>query len=135
VDQRDPTADKRLVEYCLGVPMEAFLSQGVPRALARRALADRLPQSVLDERRKGYQAADWHVGLTAARGAIEEEVSRMTECGPAARTLDIGRLCAMIEDWPASGWERSGISDSYRLALLRGVSAGHFLRRASGGNR
>jgi asparagine synthase (glutamine-hydrolysing) len=98
-------------------------------------LADRLPRSVLDERRKGYQTADWHEGLTSARVSIEEEVSRLAECGPAAQTLDIGRLRALVENWPSSGWERSETSNAYRLALLRGVSAGHFLRKASGANQ
>jgi asparagine synthase (glutamine-hydrolysing) len=135
VDQRDPTADRRLVEYCLGVPMEAFLSEGEPRALGRRAMADRLPKAVLSERRKGYQAADWHEGLTAARGAIEAEVDRLGACGPAAQLLNVERLRAMAENWPASGWERGDTSNAYRLALLRGLSAGHFLRRASGANQ
>ena len=135
VDQRDPTADKRLIEFCLGVPMEAYLSQGEPRALARRALADRLPQSLLDERRKGYQAADWHEGLSAARVELEAEVARLEACGPAARTLDVARLRGLIENWPEGGWDRNGIRNAYRHALLRGVSAGHFLRRASGANR
>ena len=134
VDQRDPTADRRLVEYCLGVPMHAFLSHGEPRALGRRALADRLPHAVLNERRKGYQAADWHEGLTAARAEIEAEVSRLAECGPAAQTLDLGRLRVLLDNWPERGWERNGVLNAYRFALLRGVSAGHFLRRASGAN-
>jgi len=135
VDQRDPTADKRLIEFCLGVPMEAYLSQGELRALARRALADRLPRSVLDERRKGYQAADWHEGLSAARAQIEAEVARLEACGPAAQTLDLARLRGLIDNWPDGDWNRNGVQNAYRFALLRGVSAGHFLRRASGTNR
>jgi asparagine synthase (glutamine-hydrolysing) len=131
VDQRDPTADKRLVEYCLGVPTEAFLSQGEPRALARRALADRLPQSVLNERRKGYQAADWHEGLVAARDAIDAEVGRLAECAPATQTLDLDQLRRLIAECPESGWDRRAVVNSYRLALLRGLSAGHFLRKVS----
>jgi len=133
IDQRDPTADKRFAEFCLGVPMEAFL-QGATRALGRRALADRLPPSVLSERRKGYQAADWHEGLTAARGEVEAEIARLAQCGPAARMLDIERLRALTEHWPRSGWERDGTRNAYRLALLRGISAGHFLRKAGRGN-
>lgn len=82
-------------------------------------------------RRKGYQAVDWHEGLTAARARSK----RLAECGPAAQTLDVGRLRALIENWPTSGWDRNGTHNSYRLALLRGVSAGHFMRRASGANR
>ena len=42
---------------------------------------------------------------------------------------------ALVENWPTSGWERNDIIRRYRLALLRGISAGHFLRKASGANR
>ena len=42
-----------------------LLKKGVRRPLARAALADRLPAAVLDERRKGYQAADWSEGMGA----------------------------------------------------------------------
>ena len=51
IDERDPTADVRLLEFCLAVPTEQFLPTGTQKALARRALADRLPKRVLDERR------------------------------------------------------------------------------------
>jgi hypothetical protein len=37
-------------------------------------------------------------------------------------------------DWPAQGWHHEDTIEQYRLALLRGISVGHFLRRASGGN-
>jgi len=134
IDQRDPTADKRLVEYCLRVPTEQFLANGETRALARRALSDRLPQVVLNERAKGYQVVDWHEGLSAARGEVEAELSRLLPCAPAARTLDIERLQNLVSNWPDEGWERQDVASSYRLALLRGISAGHFLRKASGTN-
>lgn len=135
VDIRDPTADKRLVEFCLAVPTDQFLHDGVPRALAKRALADRLPAAVLNESKKGYQAADWHEGLTAARGAITAELSRLDECAPAAKLLDLPRLKQLVANWPTSGWERKSVRQAYRLALLRGTAAGHFLRKASRSNR
>jgi asparagine synthase (glutamine-hydrolysing) len=135
IDLRDPTADKRLVEYCLSIPTEAYLSNGVPRALAKRMLADRLPRAVLSEQRRGYQAADWHEGLTAARGEITAELARMTECPAAARMLDIERLTQLVNDWPTAGWERDETIRSYRWMLLRCISAGHFLRKAPGTDR
>src|SRR5262249_2649880 len=70
VDYRDPTADVRLLEFCLAVPTEQFLHNGVLRSLARRALADRLPKQVLEEPRRGFQVADWHEDLAAARDGI-----------------------------------------------------------------
>jgi asparagine synthase (glutamine-hydrolysing) len=135
IDYRDPTADKRLVEYCLSIPTEQYLQNGVPRALAKRALADRLPQAVLNERKRGYQAADWHEGVTAARVEIAAELDRLAACAPAAKTLDIERMKRLVENWPTSGWERDDVIRPYRLALLRGVAAGHFLRKASGANQ
>ncbi len=134
IDQRDPTADKRLVEYCLSVPTEQYCSKGVTRALAKGAFADRLPQAVLGERKKGYQAVDWHEGLTAGRGSIAAELDRLAPCAPAANVLDIERLRELVQNWPTSGWERDDVIQSYRLALLRGISAGHFLRMAAGEN-
>ena len=135
VDQRMPLADKRLVEYCLTIPTEQFLADGVPKALAKRALADRLPQAVLNEQKKGYQAVDWHEGLTAARAEIASELDRLAACVPAAKALDIDRMKRLVENWPTSGWERDEVMQPYRLALLRGISAGHFLRKASGANQ
>ena len=135
VDHRDPLADKRLVEYCLGVPTEEYLADGVPRALARRAFSDRLPSAVLNERRMGLQAADWHEGLSAARSEVAAEVDRLAACAPAAKVLDVEKMKRLIENWPTSGWEREEIEDRYRLALLRGISAGHFLRKTTGANQ
>jgi asparagine synthase (glutamine-hydrolysing) len=134
IDIRDPTADKRLAEYCLGLPTAAFFADGVPRALAKHALADRVPQIVLNERRRGYQFADWHEGLTAARAEMAAEIDRVGACAPAARLLDIERMRRLVEDWPTGGWERCDVTLSYRHALLRGISAGHFLRKAMGAN-
>jgi asparagine synthase (glutamine-hydrolysing) len=134
IEMRDPAADRRLVEFCLGVPMEEYLSDGVPRALAKRALADRLPEEVLSERRKGLQAVDWHDGATASRAEIRAMIGAIASSRSVARLLDVERLQTLADDWPTSGWERDGIFQSYRLALLRGVSAGHFLKKASGAN-
>ena len=53
IDVRDPTADRRLVEFCLAVPTDQFMRDGAPRALARRALADRLPAAVLNRADEG----------------------------------------------------------------------------------
>lgn len=135
IDQRDPTADRRLVEYCLSVPTEHYLADGTTRALAKRALAGRLPQAILDEQKKGYQAIDWHEGLTAARSDLAAELSRLAACAAATSTLDIERMNALVKNWPSSGWERDDLIQSYRSALLRGISAGHFLRKALGANQ
>ena len=134
IDQRDPAADVRLIEFCLAVPTEQFFRNGIQRSLARRALADRLPKQVLDEWRRGLQSPDWHEDLTAVRGRIAEELDRLEACAAATRALDQPRLRRLTENWPSSGWERDQVIQSYRLALLRAISTGHFLRKATGSN-
>ena len=134
IDRRDPLADKRLVEYCLSIPTEEYLSDGVSRALAKRALADRLPPAVLNEWKDGYQAADWHEGLTAARAEVAAELDRLSASAPATSALDIDRMKRLVENWPTSGWDDNEVIEHYRTALLRGISAGYFLRKASGAN-
>jgi asparagine synthase (glutamine-hydrolysing) len=134
VDSRDPTADRRLIELCLSIPDEQYLSKGYTRALARRAFADRLPQAVVRETRKGLQAADWYEGLQAGVAEGREEVERLAALPAAAATLDTQRMKSLLEHLPEGGWQTHETQGQYRLALLRGVSAGHFLRKATGAN-
>jgi len=134
IDQRDPTSDVRLLEFCLSVPTEQFWHAGIQRALARRALADRLPKLILEETRRGQQSADWHETLTADRDRIAAEIRRLDSCPPAARALDLPRLHRLIENLPKDGWDRQEVFHSYYIALSRAVSVGHFLRRTTGTN-
>lgn len=55
--------------------------------MARGAFRDRLPVSVVLERRKGYQAVDWHEALTKARPQLDAEVQRLATVDSAAELL------------------------------------------------
>ncbi|MDB5694915.1 MAG: asparagine synthase [Sphingomonas bacterium] len=135
IDLRDPTADRRLVEFCLSVPPEQYLAGGITRALARRAFADRLPPETANETRKGYQGADWFEGLDADRAALADEIAHIGRDSLAAGLIDLPRARALLADWPVGAqWQRDDQVMHYRLALLRGVSTGHFLRKVSGVN-
>jgi asparagine synthase (glutamine-hydrolysing) len=135
IEQRDATADRRLIEFCLSVPLDRYLRSGVTRALARTAFADRLPPSVRDEQRRGHQGADWHEGLAEAQaqGALGAEL-RSIGGSLAASVIDIARMQGFEASLPVSDWHKPAVVWPYRLALLRGVSAGHFIRRAEGSN-
>lgn len=134
VDVRDPTRDRRLIEYCLSLPEEECLVNGTTRALSRHAFANRLPRDVIEARTKGYQAVDWHEGLSAACEQLRDELERLDACAPAAAVIDVPRLRNLVENWPDGDWHRDRVMRPYRLALLRGISTGHFVRRAGGSN-
>jgi asparagine synthase (glutamine-hydrolysing) len=133
IDVRDPTSDRRLVEFCLRIPAEQFLKDGVMRSLARRALSDRLPEAVATSALRGYQASDWVEGIEAARAAIGQEIERSAPLPAAADKLDLDRLRLLLDQWPDT-WDDPGLIQRYRFQLLRAVSAGHFIRRVTGGN-
>jgi asparagine synthase (glutamine-hydrolysing) len=135
LDYRDPTSDRRLVEYCLSLPPDAFIKGGVRRAVAREALEKRVPEALLRETRPGLQRADWHEGATAARTELAEELERAEACEAAKDLLDIPRLRRLVEEWPSGGWDRPGVDKAYRLDLLRSVSVAHFIRKVSGSNQ
>ncbi|HEX4737413.1 MAG TPA: asparagine synthase-related protein [Allosphingosinicella sp.] len=132
IDERDPTADRRLIEFCLSLPIEMLLKDGERRPLAHAALSDRLPRALLDETRKGYQAADWHEGMTRHRSEISQLLDRIAADPVAARLLDLESLRRWLRDWPSGGWEKPEVMARYRGALLTALSAGHFILAARG---
>lgn len=62
------------------------------------------------------------------------EVARIADCAPAASLLEVARMQALVENWPSSGWTDPVITRDYRLALLRGIAIGHFVRKTVGAN-
>lgn len=130
IDKRDPTADPRLIDFCLSLPVDMLLSGGERRPLARAALADRVAPAVLDERRKGYQSADWHVGLSRDRDRIAGLLEEMAADDTASRLIDVEALRALVRTWPAGGWDNPRTIGAYRIGLLKGLTAGHFILAA-----
>lgn len=130
IDERDPTADRRLVEFCLSVPDAQFRLGGMSASLARRAMADRLPRSVLRQRARGLQAADWYFGFTDPQRELHEKIAKLAACPNTKRMLDIAAMRRAIDEWPSSGWHEPEVAERYRYDLLRALSNGDFLLRA-----
>ncbi len=60
---RDPCMDKRVIEFCLSLPMEQYCYRGVTRRLVREYFAGIVPDHVIKDERYGCQSADmlWKV--------------------------------------------------------------------------
>ena len=133
-EMRDPHADRRLLEFALAVPETMYRRDGVPRAFARRVLADRLPRSILDERRGGTNTPMWFRSLDARRNAIATEIERLEASTLARRLIDLPRLKRLMAQWPKDENEAERRKGDYCLALARGVHVGRFIRWVEGGN-
>jgi asparagine synthase (glutamine-hydrolysing) len=129
IECRDPTQDKRVFEYCYSIPIEQYLVGGQTRSLVRRAMRGRLPDSTLDRTTRGLQSADWFLTMGSRRKQMQEELLQLRKSSLANRLLDLDRLSKLLNDWPADGFDREPVIDSWCLALSRGLSVGNFIRQ------
>ncbi len=113
VDMRTPLADRRLVEFCLALPEEQYAGGGQTRRLIRRSMADRLPPQILDNQRRGLQAADWAQQVERDRERLLTEVASFAQDALVSRVIDLRRLRELLEHWPRD-------VDPARVALYRG---------------
>jgi asparagine synthase (glutamine-hydrolysing) len=141
VDGRDPTADRRLVDFCLALPEQHFIHQGRVSSLLRDAMEGLMPAGQLARRTRGYQAADWFEGVVAAREGLLDEITRLESSPLASRALDLPRLRALALALPDAATPPDQLrmltrehEVTHRLALLRGLSVGRFIRMVEGGN-
>ena len=103
IDTRAPTLDRRLTEFCIGVPEDQFLRKGRERWLIRRAMQGLLPDHVLSNPKRGAQAADWFRRLTRERDQIAAEVKRLTDNPEVSSIIDQPRLIEALDRWPEAG--------------------------------
>lgn len=127
-DLRDPTGDVRIVEFCLALPEDQYLRDGQPRWLIRRAMADRLPRLILENKQRGLQAADWFERLSGAQAQILDELARLETSELARRALDLPRLRRLAEQMPQTGGSAAQQMVDYRIVLEFGLMTGRFLR-------
>lgn len=75
---RDPTNDKRVIDFCLAVPNEVCVREGMDRALLRKAMKDILPEKVrLNQNIRGIQGADWIHRMRHQWGSFVDEIIEM----------------------------------------------------------
>lgn len=126
LEERDPLANRRLIDFSFRVPPEQLLHNGVSRPLVRSALSDRLPSAVLSPDLRGYQGADWYERFDRAEAyALIEEIA---PCSAVNELLEIAKIRAAIESWPSEGWECPKVRGFYRTKLLTALSTGVFIQ-------
>ncbi len=129
IDLRDPTGDRRLVEFCLAIPQEQFLGGGSHRWLAKRALADRLPLSVLNNDLLGHQDPGWYERMEIIQQEMHDVLTPSPRYPDKERMLNLKHLHFLLDHWPGEGadWRTPALVRDYRLCLLRSVMVGAFI--------
>jgi asparagine synthase (glutamine-hydrolysing) len=127
VEVRDPTRDKRLVEFCLAIPDEQYRVNGQDRALIRRAMKGLLPDEVRLNTRRGMQAADLGHRLLAERPQVQAVLAQLGESKLAREVLDLPKMNRV---WQALQQQVNARTTEESMTILtRGMMAGMFLLR------
>ena len=133
-DMRDPYRDRRMVEFCLGVPQDQYWRGGERRWLAKRVLADRVPAETLAQTRQALQAPEWFTLGSRNREAMAEAIDRIARSPAASRVLDVKRMRALLDDWPADAEAAQPSYILHGVALPRAIAMGGYLRWHEGRN-
>lgn len=128
VDVRDPMGDRRFVEYCLALPEEQYMSNGVTRRLARRMAQGRIPAEIHACHSRGLQSADWLDRLLEKREEVIQWIERFEASPEVRKFLDVPELRriaeSLNEDLDGSAAATIG---AYKIKLLSGIAHGAFI--------
>ena len=135
LDIRAPAFDRRIVEFCLGIPEDQYLRNGQDRWLIRRAMRGRLPNIVINQKKTGAQAADWYPRLTRVRHELAEEVKRLAQNPEVSSILDLERMTAILTNWSDRQPAEYTREESQLLAIPDALGTAYFIEMVTGANR
>ncbi len=127
---RDPSMDKRVIEFCLSVPDSQWVRNGKTRLLLRRAMAGILPDRVrLEENYRGIQSADWSQRLQGEWPKLFAEIETIGALEKEKEYLDIARIKAELSKY--SVVKDDAVRDNTFRMLIRSLIFSRFLRSDS----
>jgi asparagine synthase (glutamine-hydrolysing) len=124
LDVRDPTADVRLLEFCLAIPDAVYRDAEQDRLLVRRAMEGLLPPAVQWNRHRGRQGADLVFRLRDDAANVGEAVRTVVGSPLARATLNVG---ALLDAWARLRAGVTAASLDEAFAVTRLLHLGLFL--------
>lgn len=99
--ERDPTSDKRIIEYCMQLPYHLYFykEKGLDRGLIRKSMRGIVPAEILDNNRiRGLQAADWTDRVESFWEHVKAEIKDgIISNDPALKYIDTSFLSELMD--------------------------------------
>jgi asparagine synthase (glutamine-hydrolysing) len=127
IEMADPTLDKRVVEFCLGIPAGIFQREGLDRRLVRLAMKNLLPDEVRLNRLRGLQAADLRLRLLSSSREVSDALDQIEGDPLSCEILNLAKMRRVFDELQHR--EDDEIVSEAFTVLMRGVMAGRFLCR------
>lgn len=109
---RDPTCDKRILEFCFRLPISQYSKEGKARRLVSVYMKDLVPPHILESRGKGRQSADIQYRMTANWKQIRDAWLEIYEKCADSKYVDIPFARQQLLD-------NEDISDYEQFELVR----------------
>lgn len=125
IEERDPLAEPRLLEYCFATPPETRLLNGRYKPVLKDALSGLVPPAIINQSLRGEQGSDWYARIDRRDSLNLLEEARASAA--ARELLDFRRLHDAIENWPAFDRNTRGPLLSFFYQLIDALAVGIFL--------
>lgn len=90
---RDPSRDKRVIEFCLSLPVSQYVRGGKQRILIRRAMEGSLPDEIrMNFAHRGIQSYDWRIRLEPDWQTAVKEIKEIMGDPLISKYLDTEKL-------------------------------------------
>lgn len=132
----DPTADKRIIEFCLRTPNDVFNNENGSRLLVRESMRGILPEMIRNRTTCGMQAPDWYKKIERQKYIIQQQLlAWKNTC--VADYIDLDHLIQQFKKW---SYQRVSSSQRrlynyydyhYHVKLLHAMEMGFFIERHS----
>jgi asparagine synthase (glutamine-hydrolysing) len=132
VESIDPTADKRIVEFCLQTPHDVFNNENGSRLLVRESLRGILPELIRNRTTRGLQSSDWYKKIERKKDAIQQQLFGWKQT-QVEDYIDLDHLIKQFKRWDyqrvASSQKQRYYfyNNSYHLKLLFALEMGYFI--------
>ncbi|OME83941.1 asparagine synthetase B [Paenibacillus sp. FSL A5-0031] len=127
--KRDPTNDVRVIRFCLSLPEDQYVQNGMDRALIRRATDTLLPDKVrLNQRTRGVQGADWVHRMRPKWQEFKEELRQMSQDRAFMQFVDGKVVRSALAGFEEGAQSKLAIDPNYRL-LMRSLIVYRFLKK------
>lgn len=97
---RDPTKDKRILEFCSSIPLEQFCKHGIDRRLVKEYLYDSMPKHVIRFSKMGQQSADVQFRISKDWERIRKEWLELLEKHPSSKYVDTAYARRQLLEMP-----------------------------------
>lgn len=135
VAQRDPTAYRPFVEFCMGLPTRMFMRDGEMRWMAKRMARGIMPEEQAANSLNGRWDADWHLRIARRRHEYREEFERIAQHPTLGPMIDTDRLIAALDDFPPQTSTDPQVWMQVELGIPRALLTARFVDFVERSNR